>query len=119
MGNAQQMELLNRGVAAWNAWRDADPETVVELSEFVPSGEALRRRGPHSWWLAGANLRGAHLQRAHLGAVDLSGSDLRGAYLDDSDLSGSNLHRVRVFEASFSGATLDGCFLTELDGGPL
>ena len=53
MANDEHVALLKQGVAAWNAWRDENPNIRPDL------------RGPTSSELtsAGANLSGANLSR--------------------------------------------------------
>jgi uncharacterized protein YjbI with pentapeptide repeats len=57
MANDEHVALLKQGVAAWNTWRDENPD-VSDLSE--------------------ADLSGAHLQHAHLVDVDFTDADLTG-----------------------------------------
>ena len=59
--NTEQLELLRKGVAAFNEFRQNNPETPIDL-------------------------RGADLLGANLLGADLSRADLRGANLDMSCL---------------------------------
>ena len=49
MANPEHLEILSRGVTAWNEWREKGPDTRPDLSSTRLSREDLR----------GANLRGA------------------------------------------------------------
>ena len=69
MANELHIELLNRGVAEWNAWRQENPEVRPDLSE--------------------ADLSGADLRDANLNGADLSGADLSGTNLSDANVSGT------------------------------
>ena len=69
--NTEQLELLRKGVAAFNEFRQNNPETPIGLL------------GAN---LSGADLRGADLSRADLRGADLNRADLRGADLDMSCL---------------------------------
>jgi hypothetical protein len=67
MANDEHVTLLKQGVAAWNAWREKNPDIRPDLSEAI---------------LGGADLSGANLFMA-----DLSGAILVKANLDNADLS--------------------------------
>lgn len=70
MANHYQLTLLTQGgVAAWNQWRQDNPESEIDLSEAD---------------LCNLNLSGVNFRRACL-----SGADLSGAKLDDADFSGA------------------------------
>jgi uncharacterized protein YjbI with pentapeptide repeats len=97
MANNEHVALLKQGVAAWNAWRDENPNIRPDLSKADFSGRDLRN----------ANLGGARLI-----GTDLDNADLSGACLIDTDLDTANLsHAVLVgaecsSETDFSGARL-------------
>ena len=61
MANDEHVALLKQGAAAWNVWRDENPNILPDLS--------------------GASLNGAMLARSNLNEADLSGADLSGANL--------------------------------------
>jgi uncharacterized protein YjbI with pentapeptide repeats len=54
MANDEHVAILKKGVAAWNAWRDENPDIRPDLS-------------------------GANLNEANLNEADLRGADLSGA----------------------------------------
>jgi len=60
--------MLKKGVAAWNAWRDENPDIRPDLGRAMLIAANLH----------GANLRGADLQVAILIRTDISGADLTG-----------------------------------------
>lgn len=91
MASEAQVDLLKRGVPAWNAWRER-------------RGEAVDLRG-------GA-LRGLELTGADLSGADLSDADLRGALLNGANLAGARLNRANLFKAVFDGAELSQADLT-------
>jgi len=90
MANADHVDLLKRGAAAWNAWR-AEHDAVPDLSE--------------------ASLRGLDLSGFDLSRADLRGADLRGTRCCDMNLSGARLERANLFKAVLEGADLAGAFL--------
>jgi uncharacterized protein YjbI with pentapeptide repeats len=61
MANDEQVAILKKGVHAWNAWRDENPNIIFELDL---SSADLRRA-----CLSGANLGWANLNRVGLGKV--------------------------------------------------
>lgn len=68
--------------------------------------------------LNGADLRGAHLEKAvlakaHLQGADLSGAYLQGANLKEAHLQGADLSGARLQGADLSGVYLQGAILYE------
>src|SRR5262249_29661082 len=94
MANDEHVALLKKGVEAWNAWRERNPDIRPDLS-----GAHLSRGD-----FGSANLLDAEdLFGAHLRGANLSGADLSGA-----NLSGANLSRARLNQANLGGADLSG-----------
>jgi hypothetical protein len=91
MANDEHVALLKQGVAAWNAWREKNPDIRPDLSEAE---------------LTGADLIGANLIGANLIGAKLSGADLTGANLHEADLSKARLVRADLIGANLSGADL-------------
>ncbi len=73
--------LLNEGVEAWNAWREAEPDVQPDLRN--------------------ANLRSAKLRSADLRSADLRESSLSDAKLSDAKLSDANLSDANLWETKF------------------
>src|SRR5215472_9756019 len=67
MANKEHVRLLKRSVAAWNTWRDKNPDIRPDLRE--------------------ANLTGADLSEANLTGADLSEAKLLVAKLRGANLS--------------------------------
>jgi serine/threonine protein kinase len=100
-------DLVKRGVAAWNEWREENPERRPTLA-FL-DGKGLD--------FAGANLGAVNLTRSFLHGANLRGADLQhatleGAILDRADLSQANLYRANLTRASLVGTNVGGAFLT-------
>ena len=101
MANPEHIEMLQKGVAAWNAWRE----------EHV----GLR-----------PDLRGADLNRlfAEAGKLDAAGRvDLSGANLSQCEMSGVNLANavlsgVDFVSAGLAGVNLEGAYLERDSSGP-
>jgi uncharacterized protein YjbI with pentapeptide repeats len=118
MANPEHVELLLRGVSAWNDWRRARPSVRPDLSS-TPTSEL--DRDVHA--LANAILQevapgnvptaGSDWDKQNLSQVDLSGADLRGAVLDgavlvEADLAGADLRDASLVGCVLTGAKLMG-----------
>jgi hypothetical protein len=134
MANHEHVALLKQGVAAWNVWRQQNPDTEVDLrginlTNFMEMNliEANLRRadlsGADLSWvklngadLSGAILYDARLYGAKLPMASLPGANLRRADLSGADLSGANLRAAdltvaTLVETDLTGADLTGCFI--------
>ncbi len=101
MANMEHLEILKRGVKAWNKWREENRDIMPDLSEADLRGADLR----------GAILIRADLSRAILIRADLSRADLRGANLIGADLRGAILRGADLSEAILSRADLSRAIL--------
>jgi hypothetical protein len=103
-----ELEILDRGVDAWNEWRTANPAIQPSLPEVDLSGRDL------SWAdLSGANLAGADLDGADLTSVNLKMGNLVGADLAGADLSGADLYKADLRGVFAVGANLTSAYLAE------
>jgi hypothetical protein len=89
MANDEHVAILKQGVAAWNAWRDENPDIIPHLIE--------------------ADLSEANLSKAHLGGANLIGADLSEANLRGAHLTGAFLNRATLVETDLAGADLTNC----------
>jgi hypothetical protein len=96
MADPKQIEILNKGVEAWNQWRSENPAFLHDLSRANLSGANLKE----------ANLNQADLRQAFLNGVDLRFANLIGANLGSADLSSSNLGAAGLRQANLSAALL-------------
>jgi hypothetical protein len=101
MANTKHVNLIKRGVAAWNAWRGESPDITPDLS-----GAVLRTAH-----LSEANLSGADLREADLKEADLSGTNLNAANLRKANLSRANLNAANLRDANLSRANLNEAYL--------
>jgi Pentapeptide repeats (8 copies) len=97
MVNDQHVAVLNQGVAAWNAWREENPDIRPYLNAANLSGAILKR---------------ANLLEANFNSADLSGADLRRALLQsatlvDTDLTGADLTGCHIYGVSAWGLKLE------------
>ena len=108
MANDEHIAKLKEGVAAWNAWREENPDTRPDLDGANLGGLNLMSAN-----LKGANIQGADLTTAilcwaKLCAANLSGANLSGALLTEADLTDADLTGCRVYGASAWDLKLDG-----------
>lgn len=110
MTNPEQLEILKQGVPAWNQWRAAHPQAVIDLSGADLFGAELNRVN-----LNHANLEKAFLEKANLTEADLMNADLSRANLIESRLVTANLNGASLARANLFGADLLGANLTNAD----
>ena len=95
MANDEHLGLLRQGTAAWNEWRERNPDQKPDLNEAILSavvkGATLRKADQPGADLSWANLAGVDLRAAHLAGTNLCGADLRAANLRGADLRWARL----------------------------
>lgn len=102
VADPEHVEILRAGVAAWNRWRDGNPDTRPSLAS-VNLNVAL---------LVDANLSGADLREATLAGALLTGADLSGAELVGADLTAANMVATNLEGADLRGVNLSGTQFT-------
>ncbi|MEW6492215.1 MAG: pentapeptide repeat-containing protein [Cyanobacteriota bacterium] len=109
MANAEHLALLQRGIAAWNEWREHtnNCEILIDLMGANLSGLNLSQAN-----LSRANLSGTDLSGVNLSNVNLTMANLSEANLNDADLTGSDLRMANLRMANLSGANLSEADLT-------
>ncbi len=120
MATEEHLEVLKRGVEAWNAWRSGNPSVQPDLVGGHLNGALLNGAHLSGADLSGAHLIGTHLIRAHLRGADLSGAhlnlaQLHGALLNWANLRGADLSGARLNVARLHGALLNGANLRGAD----
>jgi Pentapeptide repeats (8 copies) len=122
MPNDEHIAILSKGVDAWNAWRDKNPDirpnlSKADLSKADLGGAKLSGANLREANLSRANLQGAYLIDANLMEADVCGVDLRGAVLKGANLIKANLReadlRADLYGARFWKADLKGANLLE------
>ncbi len=116
MANQEHLAILAKGVAAWNAWREANRGITPDLMKANLFDARLRGADLSETNLSGADLRGANLSHTRLVKAILSSAILTGAKLidanliradlGDADLSGTNLLGADLSRASLARANL-------------
>lgn len=110
MADQEQVDLLKQGVDVWNAWREKNPVTKIDLSDiyFPDSGDAIA-------FTVGDDLRGVNFSDANLSGSDFGGVDLCRANLSGADLSNSNFNSVKLSGANLSNVRLCSALIEFID----
>ncbi len=66
MANQAHLDILAKGVEAWNAWRESNVPAAPDLRDAPLSGVFLQAANFSNADLTGANLTGADLRNANL-----------------------------------------------------
>jgi uncharacterized protein YjbI with pentapeptide repeats len=127
MANPDHIARLKKGVASWNAWRDENHTSFLDLREANLREADLSEANLTPANLLGADLSAAKLSRATLTRAilaeanlvvatvleaDLREANLSGANLSGANLSGADLREANLSEANLSEANLTGTDLT-------
>jgi Pentapeptide repeats (8 copies) len=91
VADEEHLRIIEQGLAAWNEWRQKNPELIPD-----PRGANLSE----------ANLSRADLRDACLSATDLRGANLSGARLNGAELGGANLYKAKLSKTNLIGADL-------------
>jgi len=105
MPDPKHLRKLEKGVKAFNYWREKNPFSFTNLVKANLSRANLR----------GVNFSKVHLSEANLSEADLSGADLRGANLKKADLSRADFKQANLRDARLSWANLRGVNLSSTD----
>ena len=106
MANQEQLEILEQGTKAWNAWRKRNLGVFPDLRGASLSGAALRSANLFAAKLGGADLGGVDLDSATLLGADLRNASLRNSILLSADLRQANLAGADLEQAALLGANL-------------
>lgn len=106
MANQEQLERLQDAISSrhmqgrWNAWRAANPDIEIDLSNADLSGYDLRGADLHQ-----ANLSFTSLKEADLRDADLSEADLTHASALNADMRRADLRHTRIESCYYIGTT--------------
>lgn len=144
MADQSHLDVLDKGVEAWNRWRKEEPSVTPDLRDAQLSGRKLQKidlsRGKWRANLIGAQLAGAdltdailndaslnraqlehallvgaHLRDAELLNTTLQFADLSGADCTDANMFGANMSLAKLVGTNFQGATLQNASLYRSD----
>ncbi|MBT5714507.1 pentapeptide repeat-containing protein, partial [Candidatus Poribacteria bacterium] len=107
---SEHVDVIQRGPAVWNEWRDARTEERPDLLGAKLRGVDLREARLAGADMVGADMRGSHLSRADLRGAHLADADMRGAKLRDANLEGATLTGAQL-----RGADMRGCKAADAD----
>ncbi len=117
MANPEHIEILKRGVKAWNKWRKENPEIKPDLSgivikkvlpEQVYSFVSLKGNKIIALGVILEEIDFSHtnLEKANLRGANLRGANLRGANLEGANLERANLERANLERANINKTNL-------------
>jgi hypothetical protein len=110
LASKEQVALLyHGGAAAWNAWREQNPNIHGYLAGAFLVGANLDTPNLSKTNLSGADLTVAHLRRANLIEANLTHAKLSSTDLTEADLTGADLSFAQLHYTDFRGADLTGC----------
>jgi hypothetical protein len=141
MANPEHLAILNKGILAWNKWRDQNRDVLPDLSsaelsdmnfceDSAPNAPTpiranfqevnLFRAKLYNSTAFGANFSFADLREANLcdsllNSVVLAGANCEGTHLQGADLRNSLLLGVNFARADFWHANLTGALLSDAD----
>jgi hypothetical protein len=92
MANKKHLEVLEKGVPAWNEWRKENPSIWPDLAGMFRRGESL------------PSLGGADLSGANLSSADLRGTNLSGANLSETNFKNSVMTNTKFADVDLSTA---------------
>src|SRR5258707_1004027 len=110
MADDDHLAQLMKGVAAWNAWRNENPDIRLDLSEAD-----LNRANLYGADLSEANLRGANLSNADLRVANLWGAQLVDTDLTDADLTGCHIYGISAWSLKLERAKQQNLVITRAD----
>jgi HJR/Mrr/RecB family endonuclease len=112
MANEKHVEILKKGVKAWNKWLEDNPNIIIpSLKGANLKGVNLKGADLERAMLTGANLEKANLEKANLKGAMLIKTKLRGANLEGANLGGASLAGADLREANLSNTYLGGTVL--------
>ena len=114
MANKDHLKILKQGTAAWNLWRENNPDIQPDLREIDISRldlnlinfrrVDLRESNLSNVNLSEADLKWSNLMWANLNSAYLKDADIRWANLSQANLQKSNLNRVKLIGATLKNA---------------
>ncbi|MBW4458895.1 MAG: pentapeptide repeat-containing protein [Nodosilinea sp. WJT8-NPBG4] len=111
MANEEQVALLKQGYEVWNAWRNENLETEIDLGNADLCKANLFKANLKFANLESANLESANLESAILSFATLSKAILSFANLESSSLNDTNFESANLNNADLSRSDLRSAYL--------
>ena len=125
MADSEHVSKVKEGAAAWNRWREEEPDVVpdlgwanlngINLDGAVFAGSDLKLAFCKGCSLAGADFSGANMRGVNLEGCDLRGAVFRGANLEGAHMLGADLTGADFTGANLKLANFDGAILRDAD----
>lgn len=118
MADSEHVSKIQGGTAAWNRWREEEPDVIPDLgwanlNGLNLDGAVFAKAALKLAFCKGCSLVGADFSEANMRGVNLEGCDLRGAVFRDANLEGAHMLGADLTGADFAGANLK---LANFDG---
>lgn len=105
------LEILERGVPEWNAWRSAHPDSEPDLSELDLGGSNRSLRGVN---FSRTNLFRTDFQNAQLEEADLTAARFEGTNLSGACLQNAQIVKAHCYDTCFECADLTGATVSAI-----
>lgn len=125
MADSGHVSKVKEGAAAWNRWREEEPDAVPDLgwanlNGLRLDGAVFAKSALKLAFCKGCSMVGADFSDANMRGVNLEGCDLRGAVFRGANLEGAHMLGADLTGADFTGANLklanfDGAILRDAD----
>jgi len=128
MADNNQLEILSQGVAAWNKWREENPDVLIDLNRAKLMHMNLENANLVKADLKEANLAFTNFKNANLvfsnlesaifsfsnfEGANFSGAQLENAYLEDANLSRARLSGANLKNAIMANSNLKNAYLVD------
>ena len=125
MADSDHVSKIKQGAAAWNRWREEEPDVMPDLgwanlNGLNLDGVVFAKSVLKLAFCKGCSFVGADFSGASMRGVNLEGCDLRGAVFREANLEGAHMLGADLTGADFAGANLklanfDGAVLKDAD----
>jgi uncharacterized protein YjbI with pentapeptide repeats len=111
MANSEHVNIIKKGVEAWNKWREDNPDTIPDLAwanliGMDLEGINLSRANMKLAFCRSGNFKNADFSEAILYGTNFQDSDLSSTVFQNADLEGANLINSVLVNADLEGANL-------------
>lgn len=120
MANPEHVKILEEGVAAWNTWRDENPDIIPDLQDHKFKTKHDEKPAPQGnnfkmIRIIGEQFENINFMKTNLRGASLVGINLRGAHLMQADLEGAKLLQTDFRGANLGGVIFNQAYLSEVN----